>query len=60
LAPAGPTVSVLAGTLQKAGWITYRHGRVTIVDRDSLEAASCECYRSATDLLNAVTDGSRA
>ena len=28
-------------------------------DRENLEAASCECYRAATDLLNAVTDGSR-
>jgi CRP-like cAMP-binding protein len=39
-----PTVTVVAGTLQKAGLIHYRHGRVTIVDRKSLEDASCECY----------------
>lgn len=39
-----PTVSVVAGTLQKAGLITYRHGRITILDRQGLEAASCECY----------------
>jgi CRP-like cAMP-binding protein len=59
LGASRPTVSVVAGTLQKAGLIKYRHGRVTIVDRENLEAASCECYRAATDLLNAVTDGSR-
>jgi CRP-like cAMP-binding protein len=59
LGASRPTVSVVAGTLQKAGLIKYRHGRVTIVDREHLEAASCECYRAATDLLNAVTDGSR-
>jgi CRP-like cAMP-binding protein len=58
LGASRPTVSVVAGTLQKAGLIKYRHGRVTIVDRKNLEAASCECYRAATDLLNAVTDGS--
>jgi CRP-like cAMP-binding protein len=52
-----PTVSVVAGTLQKAGLITYRHGHVTIVDGKRLEAASCECYRVATDLLMNVTDG---
>ena len=54
-----PTVTVVAGTLQRAGFITYHRGHVTIVDREKLEAASCECYRAATDLLSAVTDGSR-
>jgi CRP-like cAMP-binding protein len=38
------TVSVVAGTLQKAGLITYRHGHLTVLDRAGLEAASCECY----------------
>ncbi len=53
-----PTVTVVAGMLQKAGLITYHRGHVTILDRERLEAASCECYRAATDLINAVTDGS--
>ena len=57
LGASRPTVTVVAGTLQKAGLIKYRHGHVTIVDREHLEAASCECYRAATDLLNGVTDG---
>ncbi len=57
LAASRPTVTVVAGTLQKAGLIKYRHGRVTIMDRENLEAASCECYRAATDLLEGVTDG---
>jgi CRP-like cAMP-binding protein len=39
-----PTVSVVAGTLQKAGLITYKQGHITIVDRQGLEAGSCECY----------------
>ena len=51
-----PTVTVIAGTLQKAGLITYHRGHVTIVDREALEQASCECYRVATDLLRRVTD----
>jgi CRP-like cAMP-binding protein len=50
-----PTVTVVAGTLQKAGLITYHRGHVTIVDREGLEAASCECYRTATNLLQNVT-----
>ncbi len=55
LGASRPTVTIVAGTLQKAGLITYRRGQVTIVDRQGLEAASCECYRATTDLLNAVT-----
>jgi CRP-like cAMP-binding protein len=49
------TVTVVAGTLQKAGLITYHRGHVTVIDRENLEAASCECYQTATDLLKAVT-----
>jgi CRP-like cAMP-binding protein len=50
-----PTVTVVAGTLQKAGLITYHRGRVAVLDREKLEAAACECYRVATKLLDAVT-----
>jgi CRP-like cAMP-binding protein len=39
-----PTVTVVAGGLQKAGLIRYRHGRLTVVDRPGLERVSCECY----------------
>lgn len=38
------TVSVAAGMLQKAGVISYQHGRITILDRVGLEDAACECY----------------
>jgi len=55
LGASRPTVTIVAGTLQKAGLITYHRGQVTIVDRKKLEAASCECYRAATDLLKNVT-----
>ena len=54
-----PTVTVVAGTLQRAGLITYHRGHVTILDGRKLEAASCECYRAATNLLRDVTDGDR-
>jgi CRP-like cAMP-binding protein len=49
-----PTVTVVAGMLQKAGLITYHRGRITVLDRKKLESASCECYRVATKLLRAV------
>src|SRR5688572_26513817 len=55
LGASRPTVTVVAGILQKAGLITYHRGHVTIVDRKKLEAASCECYRTATNLLKNVT-----
>ena len=55
LGASRPTVTIVAGTLQKAGLITYHRGHLTIVDREKLEAASCECYQATTDLLEAVT-----
>jgi hypothetical protein len=39
------SVTVAAGILQRAGFIRYSQGQITIVDRDGLENASCECYR---------------
>ena len=38
------SVTVAAGTLQKAGLITYTRGDVRIIDRQKLEEAACECY----------------
>jgi CRP-like cAMP-binding protein len=39
-----PTVTAVAGKLQKAKLISYHRGRITVLDRKGLEAASCECY----------------
>jgi len=39
-----PSVSLAAGTLQKANIIEYNRGSVRIVNRGELERASCECY----------------
>ncbi len=38
-----PSISVAAAVLQKLGAVRYTHGRMTVLDRASLEAA-CECY----------------
>jgi CRP-like cAMP-binding protein len=45
------TVSEIAAELQKAGFITYSRGRVSIRDREALEAASCECYKAGAALF---------
>ena len=39
-----PSVTITAGILQRAGLIKYSAGRVTVLDRAGLEAASCECH----------------
>jgi hypothetical protein len=39
-----PSVSLAAASLRKAGLIDYTRGKITILDRAGLEAASCECY----------------
>ncbi|HEV3166279.1 MAG TPA: Crp/Fnr family transcriptional regulator [Isosphaeraceae bacterium] len=40
-----PSVTVIAGALQRGGLIRYSRGKITVLDRAGLEAASCECYR---------------
>ena len=43
------SVTEAAGGLQRAGLISYRHGRVKVVKRARLEAAACECYGAVRD-----------
>lgn len=38
------SVTVVAGMLQAARLISYKHGHIKVLDRKGLEAASCECY----------------
>lgn len=49
LAVRRPSVTLAARALQRARTIDYRHGRMTILDRRRLEAASCECYGTIRD-----------
>ncbi|CAN5563195.1 Crp/Fnr family transcriptional regulator [soil metagenome] len=43
LAVRRPTVTLIAQSLQQAGLIRYRRGRITITDREGLEKRACEC-----------------
>lgn len=38
------TVNEAVGALKKANLISYVRGKLTVKDREGLEAASCECY----------------
>ncbi|MEH1903268.1 MAG: Crp/Fnr family transcriptional regulator [Nostoc sp.] len=38
-------VTVAASTLSRAGMISYHRGHINILNREDLEATSCECYR---------------
>ena len=52
LGVARPTVNIVGATLQKAGFIQYTRGRITVLDRAGLESASCECYGRIRDELD--------
>jgi CRP-like cAMP-binding protein len=45
------TVTVTASTLQSAGLISYKHGKIKVVDPAALEQAACECYAVIRDAL---------
>lgn len=40
------SLSVVANTLQKAGYIRYKRGHVRLLDIEGIEEASCECYEA--------------
>lgn len=39
------SVNEVATKIQQAGLIQYQRGKMTILNREGLEASSCECYR---------------
>ena len=44
-----PGVTVAAQSLQDAGVIQYRRGRISVTNREGLESVACECYRRIRD-----------
>lgn len=53
LATTRPRVTQAAAKLKSAGIIAYRRGRVRILDRQRLQALSCECYEETKGVLTA-------
>lgn len=45
-------ITEVAGRLQRAGYIQYRRGHITVLDRTGLEDLACECY----DVVKAESD----
>jgi CRP-like cAMP-binding protein len=52
-----PSVSLAARTLQHAGLIDFRWGRIRILDRRGLEDAVCEDYQQTVSEYENVLDG---
>ena len=49
-----PAVTLAAGVLQKAGYIGYMRGNISVTDRRGLEGASCSCYQSVRESFEAL------
>ena len=50
-----PKLSVVQATFQRAGFISYTRGRLTVLDRSALEQQACDCYgiiRTAFEALD--------
>ena len=47
-----PTVTLVMAELTRAGIISHVRGHIRIVDRQGLEAASCECYRNTRGVFD--------
>src|SRR6202048_359389 len=47
------SVTLSARSLQTAGLISYRRGRIQVLDRPGLEKASCECYAIVKERFDA-------
>ncbi len=40
------SVTVVARTLQEAGLISYKRGKIKLLDIPALQEAACECYEA--------------
>jgi CRP-like cAMP-binding protein len=52
-------ISEAAGKLQQAGFIRYRRGHITVLERSGLETRVCECYTVVKSELNRLLSDAR-
>lgn len=52
-------ITEAAGRLQQDGYISYRRGHISILDRVGLEARSCECYAVVKKEVSRLMDDVR-
>ena len=50
-------VTIAAGILQNAGFISYGRGVITILNRAGLEDATCECYAVSREQFGGLVRG---
>lgn len=48
------TVALVAGTLQRGGFIEYSRGKITIKSRRDLQTVACDCYPVTQRLLDGL------
>jgi CRP-like cAMP-binding protein len=48
------SVSVVAHTLQQAGFLKYARGRIQIADLEGLRQAACECYHTVSQYYDTL------
>lgn len=48
------SVTMIAGALQKEELIRYSRGKISILDRQRLEAAACECYKLVKEEISHI------
>ncbi|HZU37060.1 MAG TPA: Crp/Fnr family transcriptional regulator [Gemmataceae bacterium] len=55
-----PTVSIVAGGIQRAGHIRYRRGKIRILDRAALESECCPCYNVMRHEYQRLLEGAQS
>ena len=52
-------ITEAAGKLQQAGFIRYRRGHISVLDRHGLESLACECYAVVKNEVSRLMDDLR-
>jgi CRP-like cAMP-binding protein len=52
------SVSIVANTLQQAGFIKYRRGHIRVLSLDGLRESACECYETVRSLSDRLIGSS--